>query len=511
MNLQKNKRKEIKIMPNTQIYTNELELFKRTYNLKKYDLKEIEIIDDKFRLVNDPLTKPSISGSPAAKFTNWVSKTLSIYFETNTMLNADGKYMSSFDVQEFLTDFERLAVAKYHSELQEGQVPNRKEYAGANMKALDAVFSEYIQKMNKPLPTVWMEKLKKGSMDMQKLQDITTKAYDNMDKKWYVDENEMAGNLTNVVAAYEAMKQLRASRKGVWGWIWKVILNRGQNRQEKEYLQQLDTQIKQLIDKGYKVEAVAEKLTGKTVLGRDVNAKEEATKIQVKKVSLPQASPVESNVKSATMKPVADQIEDKFAEISSEMLVELYRKTSGDLPSDNETEQEREDREQRERNRSYAYKFLLQGMKGAITELNQQFDEAVANGGDPKAEMKNVVREVFKATVGRFSMNIEDGKLEKAEAFKNAAQIIINNFTAVAIYPNEISDVVNTYIEQNVVIYNEIVGAGKDYSKEIDLYQDDYAPAFGEDHPFIDNDVNKSEQVFQQEHINAPTVGLSKK
>lgn len=202
-------------MPNTQIYTNELELFKRTYNLKKYDLKEIEIVDDKFRLVNDPLTKPSISGSPAAKFTNWVSKTLSIYFETNTMLNADGKYMSSFDVQEFLTDFERLAVAKYHSELQEGQVPNRKEYAGANMKALDAVFSEYIQKMNKPLPTVWMEKLKKGSMDMQKLQDITTKAYDNMDKKWYVDENEMAGNLTNVVAAYEAMKQLRASRKGV--------------------------------------------------------------------------------------------------------------------------------------------------------------------------------------------------------------------------------------------------------------------------------------------------------
>jgi hypothetical protein len=99
-------------MANT--YEQELGIFQRKYNLANYNLNEIETIDDKFRLVNDSLTEPSISGSPAAKFINWASKTMSIYFETNTKLNEGGKYMSSFSTQEFLIDFERLAVAKYN-------------------------------------------------------------------------------------------------------------------------------------------------------------------------------------------------------------------------------------------------------------------------------------------------------------------------------------------------------------------------------------------------------------
>ena len=106
-------------------------------------------------------------------------------------------------------------------------------------------------------------------------------------------------------------------------------------------------------------------------------------------------------------------------------------------------------------------------------------------------------------------MNIESGELGKAEAFKNAAQIIVNNFTAAAIYPNELSDVVNTYIEQNVAVYEEIVGAGKDYSKEIERYTYDREHAFGNDHPFTESNVNKSEPISGQPQISA--LNLDKK
>lgn len=510
------------------IYEQELGIFQRKYNLEKYSLDEIQTIDDKFRLVNDPLTKPSISGSPAAKFTSWASTTLSIYLKTNTQLNEKGKYMSSFDVQEFLTDFESLVVAKYNSELVDGQEPNRKPYAGASKKDLLTAFHKQTSKMNKTLPTLWMEKLKKGDMDMQSLQNITSQAFDAMDKTWQVSENEMAGKLTNMVAAREAMKQLRASRSGVWGWIWKVILNRGQNRQEKAYLAQLETQIMKLRDKGYKVvDKLTEELTGTTVLGQDPNAKKNATKTQDKEVKQAQESPatspkasVESKVKSTQMKPVADQIEDTFSDMVSETVVELYRETSGDKPSANETEQEKENREQRESNRSYAYKFLLQGMKDTITELNQQFDEAVANGGNPKKEMQKVVNGIFQSTVERFSMNVVDGKLEKVEAFKNATQIIVNNFTAAAIYPNELKEAVNAYINQNVEIYKEIVEAGKEYSKEIGNYKQQLEqdvldgkrePVFDDEHPFVEDSGKIASQVSGQPKQNVTTLNNGNK
>jgi hypothetical protein len=453
-----------------------------------------------------------IPNTAANHFISLASKTLEIYLKTNTQLNENGKYMSSFDSQDFLDSFEELAKAKYRSQLGEDDEYNREPYAGAGIKDLNAVFDARLQKMNKPLSTLWMEQLNKGTMDIDKLHRITKKDFDSMDKTWNKNEHEMAGSLTNVIAAYEAMKQLRDSRKGFFGWLWKLF-NWKINAKEEEYFNELSTQVDKL-RKDFNVEKISAELTGKTVLGRDANAKKNVIKTQFEQVSIPQespqANPVESNAKSAKMKPVASQIEDKFDDISSEMLVELYRKTSGDQPSGNETQQEKENREQRELNRTYALKFLLRGMKDTITELNQQFDEAVANGADPKTEMKNVVREVFKATVGRFSGNVEDGKLEKAEAFKNAAQIIVDNFTAAAIYPNELKETVNTYINQNVTIYKEIVAAGKEYSKEIDNYkkvlEDDHELVFNDDNLFTENNANKSAPVNQQSQIKAPSL-----
>jgi hypothetical protein len=107
--------------------------------------------------------------------------------------------------------------------------------------------------------------------------------------------------------------------------------------------------------------------------------------------------------------------------------------------------------------------------------------------------------------------------LDKAEGIKIAAQVLAGELTAAAIYPNEFADVVNTYIEQNVATYKEIVGAGKEYDKEIKNYTeqleqgvisagDEREPVFDDAHPFVENSVNKSEQVSQPPQINAPSM-----
>ena len=504
-------------------YQQELELFKNKYKMPKYDLQKTAESVNKLRGANAFLTGDVVANTPANQFIGWVSKTLEIYFKENTQLNENGKYLSSFDAQEFLTDFEDLAEAKYRLEFGDDQAVNRERYAGATLQELNAAFNSICNKINKPLPSLWMEKLKKGSMNIDDLHATTKQAYDSMDKNWNKNENTMAGSLTNVVAGYEAMKQLRDSRKGFFGWFWKLF-NWKINAKEDDYFNELSTQVENL-KKYFDIDKISSELTSKTVLGIDLNAKQTVTKTQTKDVKQAQAdtvkeSPVESNAKSSKMKPVAGKIENMFEEIPNETLVELYRKTSGDQPSVNETEQEKAAREQREFNRVYSYKFLLRGLKDRITELNQQFDEAVANGGDPKKEMQKVVNGIFRTTVEIFSMNIVDGSLENSEAFKNATKIIVNNFTASAIYPNEFGEEVNAYINQNVKVYKEIVEAGKEYKTEIENYKqaleedvvfaNDHEPAFVDNNLFSENDVNKSAPVIQQPQINEISLNKNK-
>ena len=162
---------------------------------------------------------------------------------------------------------------------------------------------------------------------------------------------------------------------------------------------------------------------------------------------------------------------------------------------------------------------MTQGFE-TINQLNENFDAAVANGGDPKKEMAKVVHGVFKTTEKlfretekAFSGQAIENSLDKMEGLKIAAQVIIDNFTAAAIYPNELSDAVNEYMEQNLAIYEEIVTSDKEYGEAIEDYKqmlerdavagDDYEPVFNDDNPFVESNVNKSAPVNQQPQINA--------
>jgi hypothetical protein len=312
----------------------------------------------------------------------------------------------------------------------------------------------------------------------------------------------MAGNLTNIVAAREAMKQLRASRSGIWGWFWKVIFNRAQNRQEKEYLAQLNTQITQLENKGYKMGRITTNLIEKTILGKDVSAQNETTKTQAKEASQDLESPAKTQAKINTIKPVAEQINQRA---NSDFINDVAAILHEELPSNDKTKTYR----------IWYYQESLWEVCKVINDLNENFDQAVANGSDPKKEMAKVVHGVFKETEKVFSKHMIETGLDKLEGLKTAAQIIISNFTAAAIYPNELNDAVNDYIEQNLAVYEEIVTQDKEYNAEIGNYktllenggdmENLREPAFNEYNDFIENS-DTSPQVSQSNQINAPSI-----
>ena len=216
-------------------YQEELNNFRRVWNLPEYDLDAMAETMERFRYMDSFMSGVSVDNTPSGQYLKWFSKTLSTYFEENIAPNEDGKYMSSFDPQEFYDSFKALVQAKYDADAvgKGKKLLKVDDVTAGEKKNFETVISNCMRGYKKALPTIWMENLKKGSLNIEDLRNITSQSYDAMDKKWYVNDNEMAGNLTNVIAAREAMRQLRASRSGVWGWIWKVILNRGQNRQEK--------------------------------------------------------------------------------------------------------------------------------------------------------------------------------------------------------------------------------------------------------------------------------------
>ena len=487
-------------------YEQVLEDFRQQWNLPPtYNLNRIAESVQALRFADSFLKGSSSDNSPATQYKKWFSRTLSIYFSANTTPNENGKYMSSFDAQAFYDSFKNLVQAKYDADAEErGEEPLQVEdVTNGQKQSLENIIANCKRNYKKTLPALWYENLKKGTMDMQNLQNITSSSFDVVAKKWYVDANEMAGELTNMVAAREAMQQLRASRSGVLGWLWKVIFNRTQNRQEKEYLQQLNNQISALTEKGYLLDGITRTLTEKTVFGKDVNAKTETMGTQDKKAQKTKEDPVENLVKPKAIQPVAGQIIEMA---NSEFINDLAAKFNEELPGNNMPHSVR----------IWQYQVELGKILGTINELNENFDKAVENGADPKKEMAKVVHGVFKETVKAFSGYMIETGVDKMEGLKIAAELITNQLTAAAIYPNELGNAVNEYIERNLAIYEEIVTNDKEYGEAIEDYKqmlegdavagDDHEPVFNDDNPFVESNVNKSAPVQQQPQISVPKL-----
>ena len=476
-------------MPNPKIYETELARFRKKYNMPEYDLNNVVAIDQKFQYLGSFLNKDTVENKPAAQFINWMSRTLGMCFEANTNVKANGKYI--FYPQEFLRDFEKLASAKYHSELKDGEEPQRKKYAGASRRDLKQVLLNNFDELNKTLPTLWLERLKKGSMDLDNMQAITDKSNLELMANAAFNREKMNNHLTNVVAAHEAMKQLRESRKGFWGWLWKFF-NGERNEKEEAYFEKLKTQVSTLKIVKYDVDGKIKEISDTTVLGLEV----EKEKVPAD----PEVNPAKQAFQPMKVEPCAEKISNAYPETSKKVIKEILEK----LPVTNK----------------YGGLFREQTLEvmfvqvfNRFNELNEQFDKDMPTGNQKDAVAK-LVRESFKVAQSVSVMATSGCDVDKVDACAMIAKLFIDNFTAVSIYP-ELGDVVNEYIKDNTALYREIESKELSYGKEIDNYAVDYVPSeeyrkehvFNDkDNPFVEGNANKSAPIPQQPQINAPSL-----
>ena len=183
-----------------------------------------------------------------------------------------------------------------------------------------------------------------------------------------------------------------------------------------------------------------------------------------------------------------------------------------------------------------------------INELNVQFDQDIKKGNQNEA-MAKLVRGVFKVADEYQAYIVGNSKLGRVQACGILAKTLIDNLTAVAVYP-QLSSLANEYIDKNVSIYKEIFDADLFYDEAINdyaldqnateaytleelmkmdqtqskninnvnddvssVYSDDvgdYEPAFDDDNPFVENSGEIAPQVSQEPKQNVPTISNSK-
>jgi hypothetical protein len=487
-------------MPNPQIYTDALKTFTDKYGLQNYDYANLATIQEKFSYIDEFIMDSPTGRGAAGLFTALAAKTMSLYFENATELNENGKYMSSFNINDFLNDFDDLAQAKYESELKEGQEPKRAKFAGATSKQLLSALAKDYGKMNKTLPTLWFERLDSKKMSVDQIQGITNNVIDNLLAE-DADNNEMEGQLVNVVAAHEAMKQLRQSREGFIGFFWKLF-HRELNAKEEAYMNLLTTKVSELKNKGYNVDKVRDELNGKTVMGKAVKVEEKAKK--TKKADTAKTSPKKTKNAAVKIGPIARRAEFRIDEgyHARDLIDELY----DELPNNGQNK----DMAKFSLENVY-FKYVLE----EVSKLNENFDKEIANGKDPQKAFETVVRGTFRKCLNYSKMYERVNKENILTGATIITKGIVNTFTAAAFYPKELGSLVDDCVDQNVAQYKSIEASGKDYEFEMDLLDDQMQDdnrekVFDNGNLFNDGYDKKSDRVDDFKKYDAPSLSNNK-
>jgi hypothetical protein len=309
-----------------------------------------------------------------------------------------------------------------------------------------------------------MERMKKGTMDVTEIQALCVNLTDglakNLDKK-----ATLMADFTRIVAAREAVRQLRESRpRGFLGAIW-WLFNFRINGRERDCLEALNTCITTWEAKQFNTEKVLSELMSKTALGRPVSGAEKASQPQLQEAEQIQNEPAantevnnaqKQEVKAPQMDPVAKQLDETLKKVDAyAMGQELNEK----LPANS----------QMEILRTMGFQTLWKTASKNISQINADFDSAVANGADPKIEMDHVVRKLFVDAFKAVKAWGDYSKMEdKIEATKIMAQTMLERHTALALHPDKLGDAVNGYVEQYTNTMKELSKQNKDFVSEME-------------------------------------------
>jgi hypothetical protein len=270
----------------------------------------------------------------------------------------------------------------------------------------------------------------------------------------------MMEGFTRIVAAREAVRQLRESRpRGFLGVLWRIF-NFRINGREKDCLETLNTCITTWEAQQFNTEKVLGELMGKTALGRPVNGAEKASQPQAQEteqiqneasVNTEVNNAQKQEVKAPQMDPVAKQLDETLKNVDAYAMGQELHEI---LPANG----------QMDILRTMGFQTLWKTASKNIGQINADFDSAIATGADPKAEMDHVVRKLFvDAFKAVKSWGDYSAMEDKIEATKIMAKTMLERHTALALHSDKLGDAVNGYIEQYTNTMKELSKQNKDF------------------------------------------------
>ena len=302
----------------------------------------------------------SMDTSPERKAQNVYISTLSSaltdYISKKVKIESGKSHeLANFDVRDFVTEFDKVmeAIRSDKADAENTEYTHR-QFEGLPLdRVANDAWTRVAPGYNKTLPTLWKEQMKSGRL---KIEDARLAVHSLHEKLTAKDakKEELTGELKNIVAAREAMRQLRESRKGFIGFFWKLF-NREQNKQEKDLLSLLETEVNELKGPSYNydVDGVFYEATRETPFGeselqrtnaQDLSAykrPEEELVIQNREQINPEQINQEINLSSvASNEPVVEQ-----KDLSKEEKI-VIEENKNELENKVEPKNEAEDKEE---------------------------------------------------------------------------------------------------------------------------------------------------------------------
>ena len=180
-------------------------------------------------------------------------------------MNEKGEYdFSKLGMVDFVKEYEEIMSAR----AQEAGDTKRKAYLGRPLDAAVKYLAGSTKSVNQKMFKYWAQSVVRDNLkveDMKRITDNCVTALTQPGVKPQQLTKEQHQQLSNIIAAKEAMVEVRKSR---W-WLWKIIY-RKQNNMEKEYLASLKTQMDNFAVRKYPVSEVLLEI-GTPVMKQELN------------------------------------------------------------------------------------------------------------------------------------------------------------------------------------------------------------------------------------------------
>lgn len=259
---------------------NLIKKFNDKYKVKMFSIEDALTQARKMKYLDDFLFEKKESKLERNMYVDGLSKLMKQFVTNNTKFNAKGEYgISNFSIQDFVNEYEEI-MSTY---AQENGKTNRKPFENLQYASLLKYVMKDIKPLNQSVEKFWANDILKGDMKMTDMEAITDAAnralnaacpnkfaMENIlklnavkdlssvkeeDRQKYLDAQKkyaaVEKNLTNLVLAKNAMKQVHAKRSGWWKF-W----HRTQNKQEKAFIAKLENQQNILAAKGFPISEV---------------------------------------------------------------------------------------------------------------------------------------------------------------------------------------------------------------------------------------------------------------